>query len=208
MMRPERIVGGPGRRMGRRTRRSGFSRSRAVLSRARWWGIGTLAVGTLSLIAYVSARGTEPPPEPRLATEPHANSKAGYSFSYPPKWRLREKGSVARVVSPDSEVSISFGLGGKGDLRAVATRLVEELEGTYRKVALTGFQLTLIDGEPAVSFTGSAVSTKDVPLRFQAISVAGPERNYAVAVFVAADATPEDVLPPIQEILDSFRFIP
>jgi hypothetical protein len=174
-------------------------------SRARWWLIGLLAVGTLSLIAHVAARGSEPVPQPRLATEPHANSRARYSFSFPPRWRLAERGSVTRVVSPEKEASVSFGLGGRGDLEMVATRFVGELEDTYRRVSLTGVQLTLMDGEPAVSFTGTAVTRKGVPIRFQAISVAGPERNYSVAVFVAADATPTRVLPPIQEILDSFR---
>lgn len=176
-------------------------------SRARWWVIGLLAVGTSSLIAHVSARGDDQPPEPRLATKAHANARAGYTFSYPPGWTLRQKGSVARVMSPDADASVSIGIGGRGNLRTVAVRFVGELEETYRRVALTGFQLTLLDGEPAVSFNGSAVSNRGVALRFQAISVAGPARNYSVAVFVAADASPEEVLPPIQEIVDSFRLV-
>jgi hypothetical protein len=114
---------------------------------------------------------------------------------------------VARVVSPDADASVSIGLGGKGNLQTVAVRFVGDLEEAYRRVALTGFQLTLVDGEPAVSFNGSAVSNRGVALRFQAISVAGPTRNYSLAVFVAADASPEEVLPPIQEIVDSFRLV-
>jgi hypothetical protein len=195
-------------RRARRARRPGFPRSRGPSSRARWWGIGLLSVATLSLIVYALARGPAPTPPPRLATEPHANSRAGYSFSYPPEWRLTEKGSAARIVSPGKEASISFGLGGKGSLRRVASQLVGELQDVYRNVSLTGFQLTLIDDEPAVAFTGSAVSRKDIPLRFQAISVAGEERNYSVTVFVAAEADPTEVVPPIQEMLDSFRIEP
>ena len=164
-------------------------------------------MGTFSLIAYVAARGEGTTPEPRLAKKAHANHRAGYAFSYPPGWRLREKGSVSRVISPDRNASVSVGLGGKGNLQDVAIRFVGELEEAYRRVALTGFQLTLLDGEPAVSFNGSAVSDRGVGLRFQAISVAGPERNYSLAVFVAADASPKEVLPPIQEILNSFRLI-
>jgi hypothetical protein len=164
-------------------------------------------VGTSSLIAHVSTRGVDAPPEPRLATKSHANARAGYSFGYPPGWKLRERGSVSRVIGPAREASISIGLGGKGDLQDVAVRFVGELEEAYRRVDLIGFQLTLLDGEPAVSFNGSAVSDRGVALRFQAISVAGPERNYSVAVFVAADADPGKVLPPIQEIVNSFRLI-
>jgi hypothetical protein len=177
------------------------------MSRARWWVIGLLAVGTSSLIAHVSTRGIDQPSEPRLVTKAHANARAGYSFAYPPGWRLREKGSVSRVISPDEEASVSIGLGGKGNLQDVAIRFVGELEDAYRRVALTGFQLTLLDGEPAVSFNGSAVSNRGVAIRFQAISVAGPERNYSLAVFVAADANPREVLPPVQEIVNSFRLV-
>lgn len=195
---------GRGRRV-RRARRPGFPHFGDLSSRGRWWGIGLLAVATLSLIAYVAASGPDPIPSPRLATEPHANSRAGYSFSHPPRWRLTEKGSATRVISPGKQASISFGLGGRGTLRTVATRLVGELEAVHRNVTLTGFQLTLLDDEPAIAFTGSAVSRKDVPLRFQAISVAGEDRNYSVTVFIAADADPTGVLPPIQEMLDSFR---
>jgi hypothetical protein len=114
---------------------------------------------------------------------------------------------VSRVISPDEDASVSIGLGGKGNLQDVAIRFVGELEDAYRRVALTGFQLTLLDGEPAVSFNGSAVSDRGVAIRFQAISVAGPNRNYSLAVFVAADASPGEVLPPVQEIVNSFRLV-
>jgi hypothetical protein len=109
------------------------------------------------------------------------------------------------VTSPRKDASVSFGLGGKGNLRAASLRFVTELQETYRRLSLTGFQLTLMDREPAVSFTGSGRSDAGVPLRFQAISVAGPERNYTLVVFVAADADPVRVVPPVEAILDSVR---
>jgi hypothetical protein len=175
-------------------------------SRARWWTVGLLTVAAFAAVAVVSTRGTgDGADEDRLPTEAHANDRAGYSFRYPPDWRLRETGSLVRVTSPREDASVAFGLGGRGDLKAAAMRFVSEVQETYRKVSLTGFQLTLMAGEPAVSFTGSGTSKAGVPIRFQAISVAGPRRNYSLVVFVAADADPGRVLPPVEAILDSFR---
>jgi hypothetical protein len=196
----------PAQRRARRRRLPGFPRSRGGRSRAGWWGVGLLGVAIFTVGAYFGSREERIGDRERVfATESHANSRAGYSFAYPPEWKLRETRSVARVVSPARDVSVSFGLGGRGDLQEASVEFVGELQEAYRKVSLTGFQLTLLDGEPAVAFTGSALSERGVPLRFQAVSVAGPRRNYGVSVFVAADADPTAALPRIQEILDSFR---
>jgi hypothetical protein len=177
-------------------------------SRARWWTVGVLTVAAFTGAAVLGTRGAVVGDRgDRLATEDHADNRAGYGFRYPPTWRLREQGSVVRVTSPRKDASVSFGLGGRGDLRAASLRFVTELQETYRRLSLTGFQLTLMDGEPAVSFTGSGRSDAGVPLRFQAISVAGPRRNYTVVVFVADDADPGRVVPPVEAILDSFRFV-
>jgi hypothetical protein len=168
--------------------------------------VGLLTVGLFSATAFLGAGGEEATEaEARFATKPHANSRAGYSFAYPPRWRLEDRGTLAEVTSPGREVSVSFGLGARGSLQRASLRFVEELDESYRKLTLSGFQLTLVDSEPAVSFTGSAVSDKGIPIRFQAISLAGPERNYSLVVFVAASAEPAEVLPPVEEILGSFR---
>jgi hypothetical protein len=196
----------PAQGRARRRRLPGFPRSRGARSRAAWWGVGLLAVAIFTVGAYFGSREQRIGDRERLfATQSHANSRAGYSFAYPPQWKLREKKSVARLISPARDVSVTFGRGGKGSLREASVEFVRELQESYRRVSLTGFQLTLMDGEPAVAFTGSALSERGVPLRFQAVSVAGPERTYGVSVFVAADANPTSVLPRIQEILDSFR---
>jgi hypothetical protein len=168
--------------------------------------VGLLTVGAFSATAFLGAGGEEASEaEARFATRPHANSRAGYSFAYPPRWRLDDRGTLAKVTSPGREVSVSFGLGARGSLEKSSLRFVEELEDTYRRLSLSGFQLTLLDGEPAVSFTGSAVTADGTPIRFQAISLAGPERNYSLVIFVAENAEPAEVLPPVEEILGSFR---
>jgi hypothetical protein len=189
-------------------RRRGLIRSVGLgPSRARWWTVGLLTVATFTVAAVLGTRGAVVGEgESRLATKDHANPRAGYSFRYPPRWRLQERGSLTRVTSPRKDASVSFGLGGKGNLRAASLRFVTELQETYRRLSLTGFQLTLMDREPAISFTGSGTSDAGVPLRFQAISVAGSERNYTLVVFVAADADPVRVVPPVEAILDSVRF--
>jgi hypothetical protein len=168
--------------------------------------VGLLTVAAFAAVTVLSTRGTgERGDEDRLATEAHANERAGYRFRYPSAWRVREMGSLARVTSPRKDASVAFGLGGPGDLKTAAMRFVSELQERYRRVRLTGFQLTLMAGEPAVSFTGSGTSRAGVPIRFQAISVAGPRRNYSLVVFVADDADPVRVLPPLEAILDSLR---
>jgi hypothetical protein len=168
--------------------------------------VGLLTVGALSATAALGASGDEAGDTGlRFATRAHANSKGGYSFAYPPRWRLADRGAAARVTSPGREASVSFDLGARGSLKRASLRFVEELQETYRKMTLNGFQLTLLDGEPAVSFTGSALGKRGTPIRFKAISLAGPERNYALVVFVAASANPSEVLPPVEEIIGSFR---
>jgi hypothetical protein len=189
-------------------RSAGFPRSRPGRSRRVWWGGGAAVVLASGLAASMGApEAPDPGPGARLATRAHANEAGSYVFAHPPGWRVRDEGSASRLVSPRRDVAISFGEGAKGGLRGASIQLVSEIEASYRHVDLIGFQLNLIGGEPAISFVGRATGGRGVPLRFQAITVAGPRRNYQVSVFASANADPGDVLPPIQEIVGSFRIV-
>jgi hypothetical protein len=133
----------------------------------------------------------------------HRNSAAGYEVRHPPRWRVSERGTVSRLISPNRTASVSFGLGPDGGLREASVALVREVERSYRRVRLTGMQLDLIGGAPAVAFTGVARNERGVGLRFQAVTVSGRDRTYQVTVFVAAGH------PGIERatgaIIDSFR---
>jgi hypothetical protein len=193
--------------MVRSSRAPGFPRSRPRRAGVLWWAAGAaLVLGSGAVAAFEAPDAREQGPGvPRHATRPYANPRGGYAFAYPPRWRLEDRGSIATVTSPRREVSVSFGLGGRAGLREASLRFVSEIERAYREVDLIGFQLDLIAGEPAISFAGSAVSDRGVPLRFQAISIAGPRRTYQVSVFASAEADPAGVLPPVQEMVGSFR---
>ena len=186
-----------------------FRRRRSLLtpSRRRWWLVGVLAVAAFTVTASLLYRG-EGKGNRRFATAPHANSKAGNSFAYPPGWTLEEKGPAVTVTSPGQGASVTFRPGPRGGPRRSALRLVSDLDTEYRRLSLTGFQLAEADGNPAVAFTGSAVSGRGDPIRVEAISVAGPERNYAVVIVLSPDADPAESLPPVEETVSSFRLTP
>lgn len=138
----------------------------------------------------------------------YVNESFGYAFRYPPEWTLEEKGTAVKLTNPTNDIIISFGLAPEGPLRFAGFRLAEVTRTTYEDGEVLAVEDEHIGGRRAYVASGRGVNARDVEIRFLAIIVKGPERNFGITVFVEADAPPEDVLPITQEIVGSFRALP
>jgi hypothetical protein len=165
-----------------------------------------LAAVILALIVMLPGQ-EEPvtPPPLRFDSTMHVNSQAGYSFRYPPPWSLSERATVSEVVSPSGDIVVSFGLGAEGALRDASDRLVASLLETYEQSELIGRETREVGGHSAMLVSGVGTNDSGIRVRFLAITVAADRVNYAIAVFTAADADPNVVLPIVERVVNSFR---
>lgn len=174
--------------------------------------VAAVAGLTFAVLAFLrgSGDGEEPTPGPtyRFATERHVNEKGGYSFRHPPTWDVQDQRSVSTVASPRGEIRVTFGLGAEGDPEAAETRFVQEIQSRYRNVELAAIQVDRVGPNPALSVAGTGRVPGGPRIRFLAITVGVEGANYSIGVFTAADSDPERVVPPTQEIVNSFRPLP
>jgi hypothetical protein len=152
-------------------------------------------------------QGVQPiPPSPSQDEEGigHVNDEAGYSFSYPPSWELKESGTTSEVTSPDMVAIVSFGLGAAGGLEEASGRFVLSLEEGYEDLEIIGTVQSEVAGSPATTVTAEATNDAGIRILIQAITVAAPDRNYAISAFTAADVE-SNLSGVVEEIVASFR---
>ncbi len=168
-----------------------------------WLLLALAAAGlTYGLVTLFTA---DQGPDYRFATEQHVNQRGRYLFYHPPDWEVKDEGTVSRVTSPGGETLVTFGLGPEGDLEAAETAFVTELQNQYRGVDLQALEVQQVGPNPAVSVAGTGRNNEGVRLRFLAITVGVGGRNFSIGVFTAANSDPQKVVPPSQEIVNSFR---
>lgn len=178
--------------------------------RGRLWAILSLALaGAIAILVVFrpEQRGGQPiTPSPSQDEEGigHVNAEAGYSFSYPPSWEPTESGTTSEVTSPGMSAIVSFGLGAAGDLEEASARFLSSLKDTYEDLEITGTLQSEIAGSPATTVTAEATNDAGVRILIQAITVAAPDRNYAISAFTAADVESK-LLGVVEEIVASFR---
>ncbi|MGH2722811.1 MAG: hypothetical protein ACRDI0_00845 [Actinomycetota bacterium] len=174
---------------------------------------GALVVIAVAGIIYAVLAifgGNEPGSGPgyRFATVRHVNQEGGYSFHHPPGWEVEDDQTVSQLAGPRGETRVTFGLGAEGDAEAAETRFVREIQGQYRDVELAAIQIERVGPNPALSVAGTGRVPGGPRIRFLAITVSTPEQNYSIGVFTAANTDPGEVLPPTQEVVNSFRPLP
>lgn len=197
-------MGEPGGRRDRGGIRQALRRGspRALLG----WGLIALAAAVVVLATFLALRGEEEAERVyRFATEEHTNAAAGYTFRHPPGWELIEQGSSTTLLAPDRSVSMTFGRGAGGTLDQAQARLVAQIQATYEDVSLGAVQVAAEEGPPTIVVAGQATNARGVRIRFLAATIQGPENNWAITAFIGAGADPEEVLPTMQEVIDSFR---
>ncbi|HEX2029996.1 MAG TPA: hypothetical protein VHL78_01150 [Actinomycetota bacterium] len=184
-------------------------RARRFRTIAGWSLVGAAAVIVAIGVVVALTRDDEGSgPSYRFATERFVNQEGRYSFYHPPDWEVEEDETVTRVLSPEEHTSVTFGLGAEGDLEAAETEFVERVQATYRRVELFALQQRDVGPYPALSVAGIGTNPEGVRVRFLAITVRAGERNYSIGVFTAAGSDPDEVVPPTQEIVNSFRRLP
>jgi hypothetical protein len=176
----------------------------------RLWAILSLALaGAIALLVVFrpqdqSVRPLPPSPSQDEQGIGHVNAEAGYSFTYPLSWDLTEEETTSKVASPDMAAVVSFGLGADGDLKSASNRFVSSLEDAYADLEVTTTLQTEIAGSPATTVTAEATNDVGIRILIQAITVAAPDRNYAISAFTAADVESE-LSGVIEAIVASFR---
>jgi hypothetical protein len=124
----------------------------------------------------------------RIATKEHVNASAGYRFSYPPGWRLRERGTISKVTSSDGHLVVSFGLGPSGPLRRAYDSLASLLFQAYASVDVDHYSPESILGNVALRMRGHALNNAGQRIRFEVLLL---ERRAgdapALGAFAAAD---------------------
>ncbi len=140
-----------------------------------------------------------------IATELFANTAAGYSFLYPPKWRLMEDGLISKIVNPRRNVLVSFGLGPQGKLEPAADKFVALLDRNYVDFKQTHDQSKSIGGRSSMVYKGTATNDSGLALRWSAVVLVGDYNNFAIAAFSAAKLKPEKIDPTLREVIRSFE---
>jgi len=163
-----------------------------------------LVAGVGLLLSQPEELPEEAPTTFRFATEEFTNRTGGYSFRYPPDWKVDKGGTATQVESPDDNIVVTFGDAPAGGLRDAAGELLAGVVSGYDQVTLTGIEVRNIGGSFGALVGGSGVNQNGVPIRFLVIAIAAPEKNFGITVFAAADKDPQEVLPPVQEIVASF----
>lgn len=184
-----------------------------------------LVVGALTLMVSGSERGSAPggtsvddrdddagqdgTEDPEARAKKHVNRKGRYSFRYPRGWRLTSRRATTEVRSPDHVALVSLGRGPSGNLMKAAATFMRSIQQPYHRVQVQAAEVKRIQSYPAFLVSGTAVNKADVEIRFLAITIEGGRNgNYAIAVFTAANSDPAEVLPPVEQIIDSFRPLP
>ena len=164
--------------------------------------IAVVLVGGAGVWLYLTNREDLPPP---IETAHYVNPEAGYSFDYPRSWELNADETTATVLHPERQALVSFGLGPKGSLEAASARLVREIRRNQRDVEVGESTQQQVAGHHAIAVNGTATNRSDEPIRFLAVMVRAANRNYAIVIYAAQDADPEQVVGPAQAMLTSFR---
>jgi hypothetical protein len=136
----------------------------------------------------------------------HVNEQAGYLFSYPDSWDISSSGATARLVSPDGNVVMTFGMAPLGSLEEASDQAVAKATSSFVDVELVAGEVSrTLQGLRSLVVGGNAIDATGASVQFLVIAIQGPDENRAITVRFSADADPLDALPVIKQIVASFR---
>ncbi len=141
------------------------------------------------LASPARTRATEDPapqskePAPAPATRQHTNGLAGYSFSPPPGWTVKDRGATSEVTSPDGDAVATLGPVFAGPVERSSERLLDLLERSYSEVQVVRTRIMSLHGARAIVTEGSALNESDVSINYGIYVVEGRFQNFAIGVF-------------------------
>lgn len=133
------------------------------------------------------------------------NRAGGYQLMAPEGWDVTKEGPITKLTSPRKDALISVGTGNPGPLHAAGALFFQQVGRHYENTKLTGVEGQQVGPRPALVYGGLGVNKQNVKINFLAITVEAKPTNYAISVFTAADSNPQEVLPRVNSVVDTFR---
>ncbi|HET9253602.1 MAG TPA: hypothetical protein VFO16_00180 [Pseudonocardiaceae bacterium] len=168
-------------------------------------GVACLALallsGLIALIAWGLSGGISGSANPNEVV----NTAGHYRFDVPAGWSHAEDGRTTTVTSPDKATVVTLGVGGIGAIPMAGTAFFQEVASHYKNVQLLPPEAKKIGSRPALFYGGVGDNDQNTSIRFLAITVENKPTNYSIAVFTAADSDPKTVLPPVNQLVESFQ---
>jgi hypothetical protein len=133
------------------------------------------------------------------------NTAGHYRFEAPTGWSTTQDGRTTTVTSPDQATVITLGIGRSGPIPVAGTLFFQEVASHYKNVQVIPPEAKQVGPRTALVYGGVGNNDKNTSIRFLAITVENNPTNYAIAVFTAADSDPNVVLPPVNQLVETFR---
>lgn len=150
-------------------------------------------------------------PTPRVSTRSAAtryrNGEGGYEFLAPPTWRLREQGSITKLVGPGREFVVSLAPGPIGGLPRAYDEFVELLGKTYGNVRFGKIDARCAAGDVSVWRHGNGTNAAAAPFEFLAVIIERPSGG-TVGAFGAWNQNAPQARALVHEVMKSFHAIP
>lgn len=163
--------------------------------------VALLLAAIFLVISLVSGGGVSR----TVDAEEVVNNVGRYRFEAPKGWTTTEQGRTTTVTSPDQATVVTLGVGRAGTLPLIGTEFFQEVARNYKNVEVIPPDAKDIGDRPALVYGGVGINAQNTKIRFLAITVKGEPTNYSIAVFTAAGSDPETVLPPVNQLVDTFR---
>lgn len=135
------------------------------------------------------------------------NQAGGYQLTAPDGWDVTQDGAITKLTSPGKDAVISVSTGNPGALHDAGALFFQQVGRHYENTKLTGVQSEQIGSRPALVYGGLGINDENVKINFLAITVEAKPTNYAISVFTAANSNPQEVLPRVNSVVDTFRAI-
>lgn len=177
---------------------------------------GSVALVLALGLAYITVRDTAGP-EPAAAestttsspipTDRMVSEEGGFAIAVPRDLDAERAGGTIQLVSRAKDLVVMVGPAGGGTLRTAERRVLGEMKGQYRKLAVLGREPLEVDDLPSQTVFGHAVNRTGAKVRFAVITVHAGDRNYTMAAYTAYDADPSTVLPRVNAIANGFEVL-
>jgi hypothetical protein len=128
----------------------------------------------------------------------------GFALRHPVSWTVHRRGPAVTLTAPDGQAAVTVAPMSGRSMRSVADEVMEAIGRSYDHVDIHSSEAGRLGPHPAVTLAGQATDPPGERVRFMVVTVRA-HGAWAVTAFTSWTADPDDVLPAIQAILDSFR---
>jgi hypothetical protein len=193
-------------------------------ARGKRWSLGNIGKTVLVVallveivLAVRAGRLKDQPPDiatrpiPRgrapatIALERHVNEKAGYSFGYPKRWKIREQDTLTKLISPDGKAVMLMGVGSARSMNVAAADFMSSLRSIYAHARLERQQRTEVGDTSAIVTSGELINSSGARLKFMSATVRGTPRSFQIAAYYDRRENVKKIERTVEDVLESFR---